>query len=420
MRDFAVWKGAPGEKREWGSAKPGEPAVHEHGVLYQGPWETEHDGFCEHVRRCAVALAATGLPVKLRSKRPLRMDLLPATERDLREELKALLQTTIGRYDVHVQHLVPTEGLLQRTVSSQFYEPEQMEYLNAMRILYTVWERTQIPQYEADALAQVAQAWVACQANADMLQEAGVERVEVVPVPFMPDDPLLKFDGRQRVAGPVTFYNIGKWEPRKEQRQVLGAFLRAFRPGQARLKLKTSPRAPDCEGYPSSPERSVHDWMEDETVRANGWTLHNINRSVQLTKKYISAKQLLELHRIGDVYVSLSRGEGFDMPAFDAKLAGNLMVYTPSGGPQDFAGEHDAMVPPAGEITCHGWYNWGPESMYLDYELSDAVTALQRAYEDVLAGRRARGMDLEPFSAKQVGKRMRELIAQVDADRREG
>jgi hypothetical protein len=29
-------------------------------------------------------------------------------------------------------------------------------------------------------------------------------------------------------------------------------------------------------------------------------------------------------------------------------------------------------------------------------------------------------MDLEPFSAKQVGKRMRELIAQVDADRREG
>ncbi len=115
---------------------------------------------------------------------------------------------------------------------------------------------------------------------------------------------------------------------------------------------------------------------------------------------------MLELHRMGDVYLSLSRGEGFDMPAFDAKLSGNLMVYTPSGGPQDFCGEFDQVVPISGIVECDPFYNWPKEARYLDYDVAAAARAIQRAMSLVTSGTRERGLDLTWFSAERVGRRM--------------
>ena len=46
---------------------PGTDAEHPFGVLYQGEYETEHDGTARAVRLHARALAATGLPVLIKS-----------------------------------------------------------------------------------------------------------------------------------------------------------------------------------------------------------------------------------------------------------------------------------------------------------------------------------------------------------------
>ena len=195
----------------------------------------------------------------------------------------------------------------------------------------------------------------------------------------------------------------------------MGAFLCAFKPGEAMLLLKTSERAPDAMApYPATPAEALRKAVSCPGARANGWAPENIGRGVVIMDRLLSTEQMLELHRIGDVYVTLSRGEGFDMPAFDAKLSGNLMVYTPSGGPQGFAGEHDERVEQSGTVPCHPFYRWPEDSEYLDYRFDDAVAAMQRAAAKVLGGKRERGIDLAPgYSALSVGKRMRGFLEEL-------
>jgi hypothetical protein len=100
------------------------------------------------------------------------------------------------------------------------------------------------------------------------------------------------------------------------------------------------------------------------------------------------------------------------MPAFDAKMAGNLMVYTPSGGPQDFAGERDELVKPSGTVQCHPFYEWG-DACYLDYEVSELSAAMRRSWETVRRGKACRGMDLEPYSMQSVGAMMRSYVEEL-------
>jgi hypothetical protein len=399
-------------------------STHQSGVLYMGPWENMADGFAEHTRRCARALKMAGMPVHLRSGQPTVYKPDRRLGRDLRDELGDLLDESIHRYSAMVHQVVPSGGVLdgittkEITAAARYKElrftMEEQERINRGRIIYSVWERQDLHEAEVQALKRVGQVWVACQANLEMLQRHGIETGRVVPVPFMPDDPLLELEGRQRRRGPVRFYSIGKWEPRKEHRNLLGAFLREFEPGEAKLWLKTSPRAPRMVDYPSSSDEAVTQWLKDEQVIAKGWSWDNIQRFVHIKQAVLSPKLMLELHSIGDIYVSCSRGEGFDMPAFDAKLAGNLLVYTPSGGPPDFAGERDVRVVPSGTVQCHPFYDWG-EARYLDYELDAVRDAMRCAWDTVRQGRACRGMDLEPFSAIEVGRRMRAYVEELAA-----
>ena len=392
--------------------KPGKKARHERGVLFQGPWDVYADGFCEHVRRLARSLDLAGVPVHLRAAIPRHRS--PSGEdRLVDEQYGDLLFAKIANYSAQVQMVVPTPGVLPALVHHRHYPVELLERINARRVISTVWERqTGVHPDDVAALNKCGGAVVATPAAGEMLTDAGVDRDKVhwIPCPFLPGDPHLELNDRPRKPGPVRFYHIGKWEPRKAQDRLIGAFLRAFRPGEAMLMLKTSEKAPPFEDYPSSPMLALSRWLSDEQVAKNGWDPDSVKRGVYLICRRLTGQQMVELHRMGDCYVTLSRGEGFDMPAFDAKLSGNLMVYTPSGGPQMFAGECDERVKQSGTVACDPFYGWPEDATYLDYNLCDAVSALRRAAATVRDGCRVRGMDLGPFAAQHVGERLRSIL----------
>jgi hypothetical protein len=237
----------------------------------------------------------------------------------------------------------------------------------------------------------------------------------VVPCPHFPDDPHLALQGRQRKPGPTRFYHIGKWEPRKAQDRILEAFLLAFRPGQAFLSLRSSGLDHPVVAFPQSPHEALAKLIDRSDVRANGWTSTNVMRSVRLYVQRLSEDQLMILHREGDVYVTLSRGEGFDMPAMDAKLSGNLLLYTPSGGPQDFAGDRDVLVPQTGMVRAHEMYEW-QDTEYIDYSIDSAVAGMQLAARRAEVHDRAPHVDLAPFTAASVGARMRRYLDELRED----
>lgn len=403
--------------------KPDEPdkqwrkREHEHGVSYICPWEDPFSGFPEHARRCARALNDAGMHVHLRSSDPKEQWFLGddgGARVAVREKYADLLNASIQNYLVEIHQIVPTDTFLQQLVTHRFIDPAMLEHINKYKIVSTVWERDRISEDAARCLNAVGQCWVANDHDAEMLSRCGVDKskLRVVRMPYFPDDPHLKLNGRKRLPGPPRFVHIGKWEPRKEHRNMLGAFMMAFKPGAAKFYLKTSSRGPKLEGYPESPDEAIATWFEDARVRANGWELKSVNENIFVIRRKVSTAQIFELHRLADCYVSLSRGEGFGMPDMDSKLAGNLLVYTPSGGPQAFAGELDERVEPTGSIPCHPFYRWG-DAHYLDYNVEDAAAALQRAAAKIIDGKRTRGCDLSHFQASVVGKKMRANIEEL-------
>jgi hypothetical protein len=402
--------------------KPGRPSKNEVGVAWLAPWEQPFAGFPEHSRRCARALADAGCVLHLRSVDAATQ--LGAFSKDmnaLQAKYDDLLGTEVARYGAMVHMFVPTGTALHRLVTNPNMDAEQLEAVNAKRVFYTVWERQTVPSHVISSLGKVGQSWVACHQNRNMLAGRGLaqEKIRVVPVPYFPDDPHLSLEARTRdPRRPVCFYHIGKWEPRKDQHNIILAFMRAFRPFRCALVVKTSAFGPNAPGYPKSPEDSLVLALKDPEVVRNGWNRDNVLKGgVMILKGILPDESILNLHRLGDVYVTLSHGEGFDMPAFDAKLSGNLMVYTPSGGPQDFAGQYDVQVIPKDHyVPCNAWYQWG-SSLWLDYDVDVASHAMLSAYSHVMRERRCRGMDPTPFSAEVVGKKMLENLEELAGEK---
>ncbi len=119
--------------------------------------------------------------------------------------------------------------------------------------------------------------------------------------------------------------------------------------------------------------------------------------------------EMLSLHANHDVYCSASRGEGLDLPAFAAKLAGRKLCITDSGGPRDFVGEGDVLVPACGSVPADPSYKWGASATYADFRFDDVVAGLQRARSEPQRGERVPA----EFRAQHVGKLFREWVGEL-------
>jgi len=397
-------------------------AEHEKGVAFICPWEDPYSGFAEHSRRLARALNDAGLPTHMRSldasmQMHTQFELGGKDKVDLREQYHDLLDKSIKHLMVSVYHLVPDDAELQVLTTHRHLTPEQLEWANSYKIISTVWERDRISPAATQALNRVGQVWTATSQHAEMLAECGVnsDKIKVVPLPYSKIDPIFDLRGRKRMKGVPRFYHIGKWEPRKAQHEMLGCFLRAFEPGEAKFYLKTSETSPDFGDYPRSPDASIERWLTKEGLSGK-WSLDQVNQNIHVIKKRISPEQIFQLHRMGDIYLSLSRGEGWDMPAYDAKLAGNLLVWTASGGPQEYAGQDSFFVDSLGTQPAHPFYKWD-DAEYLSWDYVHAVKQMQKAAGEVNSTLKPPDLpplsDFDRFSPECVGQLMKSFIEEL-------
>lgn len=357
-------------------------------VEYRGNWETLEDGLCEAVRRHALALSRTGLPVVLQSfDRTVRRASgisEPALEGNLDERVwracEPLLRTSARAMHPRVRHRIvrtrdDVEGCvispraLEEIVSRDGIAAadELLQRLASGTVVLSVWERDRIDQDVAHALSRVWN-WVPCEANRRALVASGVppERVLVVPHPVLLDSLVLRMRERPRlpppwrplVDAPRRFYTLGKWEPRKRLPELLEGFLRAFRPGDgATLTIKTTDG--DWRGYGAAREL-LQQVVDLPAVRARGWTDEALAAHVIVITRRLQQQHVDKLHFVHNLYVCASQSEGFALPAFDASCAGNRVVYVAGGGgPEDYAREGDVAIEPDGSERLHASYEWG-------------------------------------------------------------
>lgn len=384
--------------------KEGRPAQHERGVQWIGPWEQPYDGFATHTRRSVRALALQGVPVQLRDVSP------KASPNEVTmAEMYDLLNTSIANYEMRVVQVVPDHRVLARWVYHKGLSEDDSAARNNATVLYTVWERENLDRDVVATMSRAGQLWVACRRNARALIDAGApdSKVKVIPVPYFPDDPHLALQNRPRLPGVHRFLHIGKWESRKAQDVLLHGFMLEFVPGEAELIIKTSKYGPTQARYPGDPAAAIARALEDPRVVERGWTQANVSPSIRMVRESLTDKQMVALHAWSDTYCTVSHGEGFDMPAFNAALAGRRLVYTRSGGPEDFTNEHDVQVEFTGMEPVDPWYEWEKDAVWTNVNVEQVAAALRSAND---RGYVRIERDLSSFSIAEVGLRTADLL----------
>jgi len=369
-------------------------------VLFETLWHSYSDGWSIASRAYARAMHAAGLTVQLHSREIMLTDVwvenVERPDPECVEEVGHLIKRDAER-DLYVFSCTLTGEWGTR------FTLEPLSKVRRPRAFYTMFERRQVGTSTVRMLNEIDAVWVPCRANYEVLVAAGATNVTWIPLPYFDDDPHLGLPPPRRE--PKHFLWVGRWEPRKAPDNLIRAFLRAFRPGEAKLTLKMGTVPWRDESY-TSPEDVI---VQELGPELRGWRPHELARDIRIIRGRLTPRDMVALHADADVYCSASRGEGIDLPAYAAKLGGRRVVTTDSGGPRDFLTETDILVPATGDVPCDPRYRWEPGSTFADYDLDELVSALQTARGDT---RRPERMSFD-FHHENVGDQLREWVEQT-------
>lgn len=341
-------------------------------ILFSTAWQRLDDGWCIASRAYARAMREAGIRVNLQDNVDKLTEVPIGVLRELGPEI--LNDKFHPRLDYHVwSGVLQSWDTMRHTIDSFHRSPVPVGY-------YGMFERRIIEPELINALKSFS-VWCLSPVNADILKGHGLTDVTYIPYPYRQDDPHLSIGPSNNEV--PSFYWIGRFEPRKAPDNLIRAFMRAFKPGQARLTMKLSPYH-HVGGY-ENPERVILEVLEF----SYDWTPDNWNNSIKIIRERLSSDEMLALHSRNDIYVSASRGEGWELGCWAAKLAGRRIIATESGGPECYLSEDDIRIPTTGFIPTHESYDklWG-KSQYIDYNLEDLITAFQRAAKERKSGNR--------------------------------
>ena len=392
----------PAPPRAAGAGRHGAPARE------QGEWSylslDEDSGYGVAAQRCIAALEESGLAV---SWTPFvtgpgwRMGYEPAAGAG--EEQAGVI----------VAHLV-----------AEYLPLIRARWPDAFLVAHTVWDTTRIPHH-----------WIECLNEADLVivpsrfSAAAIDGCEVRPavaiVPHVAPPATAARSGAswQHLPDDVTvFYTIAEWNERKAPFRTIEAYLRAFTSrDRVLLIVKTShfDRRAGASAAPSAAGKGTSAWALAQLL-AN----HADPPPVRLITRALAEHEISALHRRGDCYVSLARGEGWGLGAFDAAACGNPVVATGFGGHLDYLGDSRLLVR-FELVPVHdpaGFPSYAPAQRWAEPDVNHAVSLLREVARDhrraaVLAGSIAAGIH-QRCSASAVAHAFRQAVEQHSVDER--
>jgi glycosyltransferase involved in cell wall biosynthesis len=407
-------KGAPPteEELQYEVVAPGEDALLPVGIAYVADWQNHFSGMGHHARQQVDALAMTGLPLRLVS---LAHRALFTEDRhpDVRY-LEYLEGVTSTRTLLSIKHLILDSASQLRSVicpRTAGVSDDLISLVYRNTIIYTSWERSTVPSDIVEVLRLVGQVWVPCERNAQVFRGAGLSNVVVIPYPFNPATCTIAAPrGREEVPAGRRYYNIGKWEPRKNQHRLIGAFLLAHTPqDRASLFIKTTKFGGNWANYPNYTD-SVDFWLNDPVVKERGWTSKSVDRLVRIVPDVVDEAEIQKIHATNNIYVSPSAGEAWDIPAFDAKCAGNRLVHVGYGGSEDYAAPGDIQTP-SRLVPVHPEYGWEEEAQWASCTVEELASAMLAA--EIPSRRVMPNHLVRDFGMYAVAERMKSAIVSL-------
>jgi glycosyltransferase involved in cell wall biosynthesis len=284
---------------------------------------------------------------------------------------------------------------------------------------YATYEADRLPERSVAALNHYDSVLVPSRQNLEVFRNSGVVvPVRLVPHIARPPRPVAGAGLPGLPAETFVFYLIATWTCRKAVPDAVTAFLEAFTAADdVALVLKTT----DADHVAL---RRLREGRDAEPARHSGrswWSLAALIAKypdpppIRLITRALPRAEIDALHTRGDCFVSLARGEGWGLGAFEAGAAGNPAVVPGWGGHLDYlpagypycAGYR--LVPTAAE-ELDDWWERLDDQRWAKADVTHASYLLRRIFEHRGEarewGRRLRHHIMTNFTAEQVMPRL--------------
>lgn len=350
-------------------------------------------GYGQAARDYALALVRAGAKLRITSTTPGDLDSRYA---ELEEN------NSNGAVTHIIVHVPPaTAALAVEKVIGEFCP-------SVPRTLITTWETSHMPgQMAAEIDRLFDQVIVPSRFCADALFGVLEKKVRIVPHCFDPDEWL--DDGRP--GGDLyTFYSILSWSERKNPMGLLKAYLAEFSGSDdVMLKIKTP---------------NYHELDIELLVASLGY---EDLAPVEIVTEFFDHDGLLDFHTDNSCFVTTARGEGWNLPAFEAAILGKPVIAPRWGGHLDFLDDYQnahliggsltpAISTPAiqnGAAVISAPNGVTARQRWFEPDLFSTQRMMRRAYEEKWQPDNSSRKILEDrFGYNTVGKQLKAVIGE--------
>eukprot|EP00940_MAST-03C_sp_MAST-3C-sp2_P000097 g97.t1 len=287
----------------------------------------------------------------------------------------------------------------------------------SIRIARTMYETDRVPLDWVPKLNAMDEIWVPSAYHVDTFSRSGVDARILRVVPESVDteifDPMSVTQSNISTFLPpaspsFTFLSVFKFEPRKNWRGLLRAFLSEFRAEEeVRLVIKTS----EFHNNGQAIRRQILDFSVDGVSREE---LHARKKQVVVITKSISRLELVSLYKESNAFVLPSRGEGWGRPHAEAMAMGLPSIATNFSGNTAFMKHMENSLLIAVEKLVRRdpsdseGHMWAEPS--IDHLRSLMRWCVENRDEAEALGRRARKTMVREFSIESVASRALDRI----------
>lgn len=217
---------------------------------------------------------------------------------------------------------------------------------------------------------------------------------------------------KREKQGDFLFYNIADFNKRKNLEALVKAFHMEFDYNEpVNLCLKISKNQICTEAY----KVDIHDWCN--YLKA-GLKKGFCKDEIILPDTYLTDDEIYGIHKGCDVFVSTSRGEGYNIPCVDAIGFGKTPIVTGWSSPAEYVNENNGWLVKYKIQNCYGATDF-PGSLYsskqrwAEIDMDDLRRCLREAFEDrSLREDKSDGCadSIEQFSYDKVGQIIKKAL----------
>lgn len=297
----------------------------------------------------------------------------------------------------------------------QILTPNEMVPVQGKRnIAICCWETDRIPPHWAMQLNACDIIIVPCQANKEAFERSGVTKpIVVIGMPAFSEDYNLDKVEPYQIPGissdTTIYYNIAQWSHKKGIDAVIRSYLLAFQQDENVLLV--------LKGYIGMLKQ------HGDASKVVG-AINEIKAAMRLQKypriyvsdTVMSESELKKIHKLGDCYVNMARGEGWCCPAFDALCYGKELISVTHTGMAEWALQDKVWPVESYRDAVHNMPHndnmlYTSREVWYEPSVLSGAEALQSHFKGMKKNDEAKKQSLlQQFNPLEIGTKLKEII----------